>query len=123
MITKLGLIALTLISLGLFYLLDYYLVQDKKDNAEQLHAFVQQTQYMSKAREKYEMQLMSDIASCQKEALMTHNLYVDLIRKVASTKDEQPHIPAKVIGDAASILEQQISKCKKIYDIRLHEGS
>ena len=123
MVTKLGLIALILISCGLFFLLDYFLNQDKKNNVEQLHAFVQQNQHITKAREKYEMQLMSDIASCQKEALLTHNLYVDLIHKVASNKDEHSHVPAKIIGDAASILEQQISKCKIIYDTRLLEGS
>lgn len=107
-------------------MLDYFLHQDQKNSSEQLHAFVQQSQEMTKAqalaREKFEMQLMSDIARCQKEALQTHNLYVDLIRKVASTKDEHPYISTDVIGDAAGILEHQISKCKKAYDSRLLDG-
>jgi hypothetical protein len=126
MISKVGLIALALISFGCLYMMDYFLHQDQKNSAEQLHAFVKQSQEMTKAqalaREKFEMQLMSDIARCQKEALQTHNLYVDLIRKVATTKDEQPRISTDVIGDAAGILEHQISKCKKTYDLRLLEG-
>ncbi len=126
MISKIGLIALALISFGCLYMLDYFLHQDQKNSSEQLHAFVQQSQEMTKAqalaREKFEMQLMSDIARCQKEALQTHNLYVDLIRKVASTKDEHPYISTDVIGDAAGILEHQISKCKKAYDSRLLDG-
>ena len=122
MISKIGLIALALISCGLIYMLDYFLNQDKKDSAEQLHAFVQQTHQIGKDREKFEMQLMSDIASCQKEALMTHNMYVDLIHKVASNNEEHPYISSKIIGDAANILERQISKCKKTYESRLNEG-
>jgi hypothetical protein len=108
-------------------MLDYFINQDNKESAEQLHAFVQQSQQMTKAqslaKEKFEMQLMSDIARCQKDALLTHNLYVDLIHKVASNKGEHPDISPEVIGDAANILERQISKCKKIYDTRLIEGS
>jgi hypothetical protein len=126
MISKIGLIALALISFGCLYMLDYYLHQDQKNTTEQLHAFVQQSQEMTKAqalaREKLEMQLMSDIALCQKEALQTHNLYVDLIRKAASTRDEHSNISTDVIGDAAGILEHQIYKCKKAYDSRLLEG-
>lgn len=107
-------------------MLDYSTNQDNKESAEHLHAFVQQSQQMTKvqssAREKFEMQLMSDIARCQKEALLTHNLYVNLIHKIASSKDERPDISIAVIGDAASILEHQISKCKQSYDTRLAEG-
>jgi hypothetical protein len=126
MISKIGLIALALISFGCLYMLDYYLHQDQKNTTEQLHAFVQQSQEMTKtqalAREKFEMQLMSDIARCQKEALETHNLYVDLIRKVTSSKDERHYASSDVIGDAAGILERQIYKCKKAYDSRLLDG-
>jgi hypothetical protein len=125
MILKIGLIALALFSGGALYMLDFLYNQDQKENSEQLRAFVRQTNKLTKdqtlEKEKIKKQLMSEIARCQKDALETHNSYVALINKVASRKNSRSDNSAELVGDAANILNIQISNCKKAYDERLLE--
>ena len=126
MISKIGFIVLAIISCVSLYALDYLLKQDQQESSEQLHSFVNQTHEIAKskseARQKLEVQLMGEIARCQKNALQTHNAYVQLIHKAAPMKNGQPIIASEIIGDAASILTGEMSECKKTFDQRLQEG-
>jgi hypothetical protein len=125
MILKIGLIALALFSGGALYMLDFLYNQDQKESSEQLRAFVRQTNKLSKdqnlEKEKIKSQIMAEIARCQKDALETHNAYVALINKVSSRKNSRSDNSTEIVGDAANILNNQISKCKKEYDARLLE--
>ena len=126
MIAKIGFVALVLISCGTLYLLDYYLKQDQEENSQQLHSFVQQTRELAKAKisakEKFEMQLTTDIAHCQENALKTYSAYSLLIQKIAPLKHGEPLIPQVILHNATDLLAQENTECKKTYDARLQEG-
>ncbi len=125
MILKVGLIVLALFSGGVLYMLDFLYNQDQKESSEQIRAFVRQTNKLTKdqnmEKDKIKAQLMSEIARCQKDALETHNSYVALINKVSARKNDSSDNSTEIVGDAANILNNQISKCKKAYDARLLE--
>jgi sensor c-di-GMP phosphodiesterase-like protein len=123
MILKVGLIALALFSGGVLYMLDFLYNQDQRENSEQLRSFVRLTTKLTMdqnlEKEKIKMQLMTEIAQCQKEAMETHNAYVALINRVAFRNNDSPDNSTEIVGQAATILNNQVSKCKKAYDARL----
>ncbi len=126
MVAKIGFVLLVLITSGILYLLDYYLKQDQEENSKQLHSFVQQTRNVAKAmasaKEKFEMELMTDLAHCQDSAVKTNTDYLGLIIKVVPIKHGQPVIPPEVLDEAANLLLNEKADCKRIYDSRLKEG-
>ncbi len=126
MIAKIGFVALVLISCGTLYLLDYYLKLDQEENTKQLHNFVQQTRETEKskvsARERFELDLTTDVAHCHEDALNTYNSYIRLIKKVAPTKNGEPYISKEVLDEAAALLVEEKNECKNIHDTRLREG-
>ena len=126
MIAKIGFVALVLISSGTLYLLDYYLKQDQEENTKQLHNFVQQTREKAKAkisaRERFELELTTDVAHCREDALNTYNFYIQLIKKAAPTKHGEPYISKEVLDESATLLVEEKNECKNIYDRRLREG-
>lgn len=126
MIAKIGFVVLVFISCGTLYMLDFYLKQDQEENTKQLHTFVQQTRNVAlaktSAREKFEMQLMTDLARCQENAQKTFNNYHNLIQKAAPNKHGEPVISNEVLNEATSLLANEKTDCKKSYDTRLHDG-
>lgn len=126
MIAKIGFVALVLISCGTLFLLDYYIKQDQEENTQQLHNFVQQTHEIAKAKssakEKFEMQLTTDLAHCQDNVLKTNNAYILLIQQVAPIKHGVAKISNEVLDKAAALLADEKAECKKSYDARLQEG-
>jgi hypothetical protein len=126
MIAKIGFILLVMITSGTLFLLDYYLKQDREENSKQLHSFVQQTRNvakaMSSAKEKFEMELITDLARCEDSATKTNIDYLALMLKVVPSKHGQPYMPPEVIDEAAGLLLNEKADCKKIYQNRLKEG-
>lgn len=108
------------------YLLDFYLKQDQEENAKQLHSFVKQTRDTANAKtyakEKLEIQLMSDNVHCQKNALKTYNAYFQLIQKVAPDNHGKPMVTESIHEEAKAILVREKSECQKIHDAKLIEG-
>jgi hypothetical protein len=126
MIAKIGFVMLVLISCGTLYLLDFYIKQDQEENSKQLHSFVQQTREIglakTSAKERFEMQLMTDLAHCQENALKNYNNYLSLIQKVAQDKHGTSVIPEDILSQAITLQSNQKTECKNIYDTRLHDG-
>ncbi len=125
MVARIGFVLLVLISSGTLFLLDYYLKQDQEENTKQLHSFVQQTRNvakaMSTAKEKFEMELMTDLAHCQENAAKSNRDYLGLLMKVVPNKRGQP-MPADVLDEAAGLLMSEKAECKATYDTRMGEG-
>ena len=126
MIAKIGFVALVLISCGTLYLLDYYLKLDQEENTKQLHNFVQQTRETAKtkvsARERFELELTTDVAHCHEYVLNTYNSYIQLLKKAAPIKHGEPFIPNEILDEAAALLAEEKAECKKTYDTRLLKG-
>ena len=126
MIAKIGFVVLVLISSGTLYLLDYILKQDQDENSKQLHSFVKQTREEAEAKvaakEKFEMQLMTDLAHCQENAKKRNDDYLSLIQKAAPRKHGELIISSDILNDAALFLTNEKADCKKTYDDRLREG-
>jgi hypothetical protein len=125
MIAKIGFVLLVLISSGTLFMLDYYLKQDKVENAKQLHSFVQQTRNaakaMSTAKEKFEMELMTDLAHCQEIAAQSNRNYLGLILKAVPLKHGQP-LPTAVLDEAGGLLLSEKAECVATYDSRMKAG-
>lgn len=126
MVAKIGFVLLVLISCGALYLLDYYLKQDQEDNSQQLHSFVQHTRELAQskidAKEKFEIQVTSELAHCQEKALKTYNAYIVLIQNAAPVKHGLPVIPQTILDDASMLLTDENAECKKTYDAKLRES-
>jgi len=126
MIAKIGFVILVLFSCGTLFLLDYYLKQDQEENSKQLHYFVQQTRDVAKAKstakEKFEMQIMTDLAHCQDNAQQTYNKYISLIQRVAPNKNGKPAIPMDIQYEATSLQAYTKAECTRTYDTRMNEG-
>src|ERR1035438_1210257 len=114
MIAKIGFVILVLISCGTLYMLDFYLKQDQEENTKQLHTFVQQTRDVAlaktSAKEKFEMQLMTDLAHCQESASKTYNNYLGLIQKAAPIRRGEPIIAKDILNEAAKLQANEKSE-------------
>jgi hypothetical protein len=126
MIAKIGFVMLVLISCGTLYMLDFYIKQDQEENSKQLHSFVQQTRDIAlaktSAKERFESQLVTDLARCQDNALKAYNNYLGLIRKSAHSKHGAPAIPEDILRQAVTLQTNQKNDCKNIYDTKIREG-
>jgi hypothetical protein len=126
MIAKISFVLLVLITSGTLFMLDYYLKQDQEENSKQLHSFVQQTRNtakaMSSAKERFEMELMTNLAHCQDDAVKTNSDYLGLILKIVPKKHGQPVMPPEVLDEAAGLLLSEKAECKNTYNSRLKEG-
>jgi alpha-D-ribose 1-methylphosphonate 5-triphosphate synthase subunit PhnH len=125
MIAKIGFVLLVLISSGTLFMLDYYLKQDQVENSKQLHSFVQQTRNaakaMSTAKEKFQMELITDLAHCQEIAAKSNRDYLGLIVKAVPLKHGQP-LPTAVLDEAAELLLSEKADCVITYDSRTNAG-
>jgi hypothetical protein len=125
MIAKIGFVLLVLISSGTLFMLDYYLKQDQAENSKQLHSFVQQTRNAAKAmttaKEKFEMELMTDLARCQEKAAKSNRDYLGIMLKAVPLKHGQS-LPPVVLEEAAGLLMSEKAECVVTYDSRLNAG-
>lgn len=127
MITKISIAVLILFSCGTLYLLDYFLKQDQKADASQMHSFLQKTRDEANARAeakvRFEAQTHADLTSCQNSATKTNADYLSLIQKALPSKRGPSAIPPNILDEAALLLQSASAECQKTYDAKLRDGS
>jgi hypothetical protein len=76
---------------------------------------------MTSAKEKFDMELMSDLAHCQENAVKSNRDYLGIILKVVPHKNGQT-LPTDVLDEAAAMLINEKAECVVTYDSRINAG-
>ena len=125
MIAKLGFLILILMTICLLYMLDYFIKQDQEENTVQMHHFMKQTHDAAQAKldkvNEVKTELLVDLDRCEKVASKTNANYLLLIQKYIPPKHGKVDLDRKIVSDAATLLNNQRTECKELYELKLKE--